>query len=331
METNTERTSETSSNGAKARVFEDRPAVREKVPLLLGLVGPSGGGKTYSALRLASGIQRVSGGEIWCVDTEANRSKHYAERFKFRHVPFVAPFGPLDYLAAIEHCLKKGAGIIIVDSMSHEHEGPGGVLESHELETTRLAAEWKKERDKVQMTAWAKPKAERRRLINSVIQMPCHFLFCFRAKNKLKIEKGKEPIHMGYMPIAGEEFVFEMTMNTLLLPGANGVPTWHSDEIGERQMIKLPEQFKHLFAEEKPLSEDHGEALAKWAAGAPGTESAFARFRAHIDNAETMAELDQFELTLNNIPKNKTLPPAEYKALKQVFAERKKALAESEA
>jgi len=39
-----------------ARTFTDIPAVRERVPLLVGLVGPSGSGKTYSALRLASGI-----------------------------------------------------------------------------------------------------------------------------------------------------------------------------------------------------------------------------------------------------------------------------------
>lgn len=98
------------------RTFEDKPAARERVPLLIGLMGPSGGGKTYSALRLATGIQRVSGGEIFVVDTEARRALHYADRFRFRHLAFAPPFGSLDYLAAIEHCAKKGAGVVIVDS-----------------------------------------------------------------------------------------------------------------------------------------------------------------------------------------------------------------------
>jgi predicted ABC-type transport system involved in lysophospholipase L1 biosynthesis ATPase subunit len=97
-------------NQSHARTFGDKPAVREKTPLLVGLVGPSGTGKTFSALRLAAGVQRVSGGDVFVVDTEARRALHYADRFKFRHVQFDAPFGPLDYLAAIEHCVRKGAG-----------------------------------------------------------------------------------------------------------------------------------------------------------------------------------------------------------------------------
>ena len=34
-----------------------------------------------------------------------------ADLFKFRHVDFKPPFGPLDYLAVIEHCVKKSAGV----------------------------------------------------------------------------------------------------------------------------------------------------------------------------------------------------------------------------
>lgn len=256
-------------NGSKARSFEDKPAVREHVPLMIGLMGPSGGGKTYSALRLATGIQRVSGGEIFVIDTEARRALHHASRFKFRHVVFGAPFGPLDYLAAIEHCIRKGAKIIIVDSMSHEHEGPGGVLEMHEAEVQRLSRGDARLADKMKMLAWSKPKQARRRMINSILQQSCHFIFCFRAKEKIKIEKGKDPEPRGFMPIAGEEFVYEMTLNALLLPNAGGVPTWQSKEIGEKQMIKLPEMFRSLLLGSKePLSEQVGEELATWAAGA---------------------------------------------------------------
>lgn len=252
------------------RSFEDKPAARDKVPLLIGLMGPSGSGKTFSALRLATGIQSVAGGEIYFIDTEARRALHYADRFKFRHLEFGAPFGSLDYLAAIQHCEKKGAGVVIVDSMSHEHEGPGGVLEQHEAQLDKMAGQDFGRRNAMNLIAWAKPKAERRQLINSLLQLNCNFIFCFRAKEKAKPVKkdGKTAIeNQGWMPIAGEEFVYEQTVNCLLLPGSNGVPTWQSEEPGERAMMKLPQQFRALFSKSQPLSEEMGRDMAEWAKG----------------------------------------------------------------
>jgi hypothetical protein len=195
------------------------------------------------------------------IDTENGRACHYADRFRFRHVPFAAPFDPLSYLAAIEHCVRKGAGVVVIDSMSHEHEGPGGVLDMHDK-----VVEEKGERHS--MIAWAKPKAMRRRLLNTILQIPCNFVFCFRAKEKLKIAKGKDPEKLGIMPIAGEEFVYEMTAQALLMPGAGGVPTWMGAEVGERMMIKLPEQFRqHFLGKRTPLDEADGEFMARWALG----------------------------------------------------------------
>jgi ABC-type dipeptide/oligopeptide/nickel transport system ATPase subunit len=248
------------------REFTVKAGVREAVPLLLGIMGPSGGGKTFSALRLATGIQRVTGGDIYGIDTEARRMLHYADRFKFKHLQFDAPFRSLDYLAAIKHCAAQGARIIIIDSMSHEHEGPGGMLDFHDREYERLG-----NKESVNMLAWKRPKAERRDLLNGILQIPASFIFCFRAKEKIKMvknDRGKqEVVPQGWMPIAGEEFVFEMTASCLLLPRANGVPTWESGEPGERTMMKLPLQFQTIFSESKPLSEDIGEQLAQWAAG----------------------------------------------------------------
>ena len=249
------------------REFQDFEAERSELPLLLGLVGPSGSGKTYSALRLASGIQRVSGGDIFFVDTEANRAKHYADKFKFRHVPFVKPFSPLDYLGAIEHCVKNGARTVIIDSMSHEHNGEGGVLESHEKELDRLAGDNYDKRNKMKFLAWQKPKGARLKLINAILQMDVRLIACFRAKEKTKPTKGGGILELGWQPIAGEDFIFEMMANFLLLPQSGGVPCWQPPHDGEKQMIKLPGQFADLFREAKPLSEDHGETMAKWAKG----------------------------------------------------------------
>lgn len=242
------------------REFLDRPAVREQVPLLVGLMGPSGCGKTFSALRLATGIQTVTGGDIYGIDTEARRMLHYADSFKFRHLQFEAPFGSLDYLAAVQHCVKQGAKVIVIDSMSGEHEGVGGYLMTH-------AEAMEGKNDSFTFRAWIKPAGLRRQMINGLLQLNCNFIFCFRAKEKIKPVSGKDPVHMGFMPIAGEEMLFEQTVNCLLLPKSGGIPTWRSDLIGERLMMKLPKQFEGIFQKEQPLSEDIGRQLAEWAKG----------------------------------------------------------------
>lgn len=259
------------------RTFEIKPAKREAVPLLVGLFGPSGSGKTFSALRVATGIQKVVGGEIGFIDTEARRALHYADLFKFRHMEFEAPFGALDYLAALTAMQRSGVRTIIVDSMSHEHEGPGGLLEQHAAEVERLAGDGAnfQRREAVKMLAWQRPKQARRQLINALLRMRSNFVFCFRAKETAKPvrkrgDDGKlktEVVQMGFMPIAGDEFVFEMTVACLLQPHSGGVPTWDSENVGERAMTKLPVQFEPIFKTARPLSEDIGAELATWARG----------------------------------------------------------------
>jgi hypothetical protein len=247
------------------RQFETREAVRESVPLLVGLSGPSGSGKTYSALRLATGIQQVTGGDIAVIDTEARRALHYADYFKFQHMDFREPFGAVDYLEAMLHCHAQGAKVIVVDSMSHEHEGVGGLLDYQAQEHARLGG-----KEATKFLAWVKPKAARRKLINGALQIPGNFIFCFRAKATVKPVKRDNKTEFesqGFMPIAGDEFVYEQTVNILLPPASGGVPSWESEYAGEKTMMKLPTQFADLFAEPRPLDENIGIELAEWARG----------------------------------------------------------------
>lgn len=287
------------------RTFSHQPAERKRVPMLVGLVGASGSGKTYSALRLATGMQRATGGKIFYIDTEAKRALHYADEFDFEHVHFEPPFGPLDYLTVIEYCKGQGAEIIVIDSMSHEHEGPGGVLEMHDEQVKKLSGGDFRKADRVNMLAWAKPKAERRRLINEILRLGVNGIFCFRAKDKIKPVKGKDVLHLGWQPIAGEEFVYEMTVNCLLYPNSGGVPTWQPDEKAENAMIKPPpKKLLSLFSAVGPLSEDIGEGLAAWAAGTMRTTPPASEKQASsspnglnealgwIEMASTKAELD---------------------------------------
>jgi hypothetical protein len=278
------------------RQFTFNKAIRQQVPLLIGLVGPSGVGKTFSALRLARGIQRVTGGRIKGIDTEHKRMSHYSDDFDFDCIDFRGPFGSLDYLAAIQEAAKT-PGPIIVDSLSHEHDGPGGYLEFHEQEVRRLIEQGGfRSEYAASVPAWAKPAEHRRKLIQGIIHLGVTCIFCFRAKEKLdlngKDENGKKTVKkLGWMPIAGDAFVYEMTMKCLLLPGADGVPTWHPEEAGEKMMCKLPGQFRPMFEKKQPLSEDLGEQLARWASGSMPASELLAGYAACNDR-ETFDRLE---------------------------------------
>lgn len=242
------------------------------VPLLIGLAGPSGSGKTYSALRLAGGIQSVVGGDIYVVDSEQRRALHYSDKFKFKHVEFNAPFGSLDYLEALRFCKANGAGVIIIDSCSHEHDGPGGLLEQHGAELDRMAGTDYKKRDRMAMLAWQKPKSARRKLITYITtELAMPVIFCFRSKATTKPVKNAEnkiePVDMGFMTIGADEWLFEMALSALFLPGSKGVPLWTSDKPGERLAMKLPEQFLWLAERQAQMDEGIGKRLALWAKG----------------------------------------------------------------
>jgi hypothetical protein len=135
-------------------------------------------------------------------------------------------------------------------------------------------------RDSVQFSAWAEPKAARRRLVNAILQQHVNLVCCFRAKRKIAMPTAeqkrngqKQPIDMGWMPIAGPEYAYEMTALGVLPPGAKGVPDWTCSDPGSEMVIKRPAQFERILVPGQQLSEDMGEAMARWAQGS-STKSA---------------------------------------------------------
>lgn len=258
-----------------ARTFKMAPAVRAGFPVLLGIAGPSSSGKTYTGLRIGTGVQSVVGGDLAVLDTEGGRAQQYADKFKFLHVPMVAPFNALSYLDALKFIEGKGVKTCIVDSMSHEHEGEGGHLAMHESEVERMVKNGWGDRNKAGFAAWAKPSAERRALVLFMQQTTMNLILCFRAKEKLvlmKNDKGKnEPTSIGWQPIAGDDYAYEMKAVVVLPPRSKGVPDWSNKELA----AKISDGMETIFPKPgEQLDEATGVRFAKWSLGENGGERA---------------------------------------------------------
>lgn len=249
--------------------FTFSEAVFEDVKVKIGISGPGGSGKTTCALMIAAGL----GGKTALIDTENKRSLKYANDFTFDMAPLDPPFRPGRYAEAINAAVKAGYDNIIVDSGSHEHEGIGGLLEWHDEELTRMAGnDWQK-REKLKFTAWIKPKAERNQLLQTIQRCPANLIICFRAKDKLAMVKnsqGKnEPVSIGFQPICGQEFPYEMDVFFMLPAGSEGKPDWTNEN---SRVNTLDPAFKKAL--QGQISRETGKRISEWAKGGRSGPSA---------------------------------------------------------
>jgi hypothetical protein len=240
-------------------------AVREQVPLIIGLSGGTGSGKTMSAMRMAKGM---SYGKPFCViDTENGRASHYADQFVFDVLDLRAPFSPEHYADAIQAADKAHYPVIVVDSMSHVWAGDGGVLDWQEAELERMAGQDYSRREACKMAAWIKPKLSHKHMMSTLLQVKAHIILAFRAEEKIEMVKvnGKMEVRKkeslvgkdGWVPICEKNVPFECTCSFLLLAAHPGQP----------HPIKLQEQHKPFFKPDHCIDEFSGEQLAKWALG----------------------------------------------------------------
>lgn len=83
-------------------------AKKEQICVKVLVSGPSGSGKSYSALRLATGIAgRVGEGtKIGYIGTEGMRDKLYANEFDYDLIS-LEEYSPDYYIAANPHIIKK--------------------------------------------------------------------------------------------------------------------------------------------------------------------------------------------------------------------------------
>lgn len=180
--------------------MELRKAQKSKSKLRIGLAGTSGSGKTYSALLLASGL--TSWDKICVIDTENGSADLYANLGEYNVLTLPSPFTPEKYISAIKTAEEGGMEVIIIDSITHEWSGVGGILEAQE----QLGGRYQD---------WGKVKPRHRKFIDALLQSNCHIITTVRSKQDYAMDQidGKTKItKMGTKQVTEEGFEYEMTL-----------------------------------------------------------------------------------------------------------------------
>ena len=146
-------------------------AVRRRAKLRLAMSGPSGSGKTYSALMLAKGI----GGRIAVLDTEHGSASLYSHLVDFDTMELTPPYTPERYVDAIRAAAEAGYDTLILDSITHEWKGAGGILEIVDgLSRTKYKGN--------SYAAWGEADPRHRRLVDAMLSAPMHVIATMRSK-----------------------------------------------------------------------------------------------------------------------------------------------------
>ena len=192
-------------------VFQD--ATKKKLKLRMALDGPTGSGKTYTALRLAYALASDPS-KVGVLDTEnRSASKYIGEdpdgfRWRFRVVE-LDDYHPQNYIDIIDAAEASGLEVLIIDSLSHAWDGKNGVLELHDRQTraTRSGNSW---------TAWREVTPVHNALVERLLHNRIHLIVTMRAKMEYTQEKdehGNTQIKkVGMAPIqrAGIEYEFDI-------------------------------------------------------------------------------------------------------------------------
>lgn len=181
--------------------MEIRKALRKQAKIKLALQGSAGSGKTFSALLLASGMTAWS--KIALIDTENHSADLYAHLGEFNVLQLSKPFSPERYISAIEICEQVGMEVIIVDSITHEWEGSGGILDIHGNMPGNS------------FTNWSKITPRHNAFVQKILESPCHIICSIRTKTDyvLSEKNGKMvPEKVGMKGITRDGMDYEFTI-----------------------------------------------------------------------------------------------------------------------
>jgi hypothetical protein len=216
-------------------------ATKAAAKLRAAIFGPSGAGKTFTSLRVASGL--AGGGTVAVIDTERGSASKYADRFSFDVLELQDQ--TIDgYVAAIGEAAKAGYTVLVIDSLSH---GWQTLLE----EVEKLAKA--KYRGNT-WSAWSEGTPLQRRLVQAILTYPGHVIATMRSKTEWTTVDNngrKTPQRVGLAPEQGKgvEYEFDLLVEISTEHVANVI----KDRTGKFQDKLI----------EKP-GEDFGRDLASW-------------------------------------------------------------------
>ena len=217
-----------------------KKATKKQCKLRAGLMGVSGSGKTYSALRLATGL----GGKIALIDTERKSASKYADRFDFDVCELDFP-SIENMVKVIKEAESLGYNVLIIDSLTHAWQK---LLEEVEkLTTTRF--------DGNSFRAWGVATPIQRQFIDVILKSNMHVITTMRAKTEYVMElneKGKTaPKRVGLAAEQGKDIEYEFDL--LVMIDRN-----HSAEVIKDRSGKFQDEFI------EQITEETGKALAEW-------------------------------------------------------------------
>jgi hypothetical protein len=183
--------------------FKIRKATKTQAKGRIGLIGPAGSGKTYTALTL--GRELTNGGQMVVLDSEAGSSEKYADKFSFDIMVLEPPFTPEMYTNAIKFAEIEGYAVIVIDSLSHAWAGQGGALEMVDNNKARYKNN--------AYAAWRDVTPKHNALVEAMIQSAAHIIACMRSKTEYvqeKDERGHTVIRkVGMAPVQREGMDYE--------------------------------------------------------------------------------------------------------------------------
>lgn len=221
-------------------------ASRQAVRLKIAVAGPSGSGKTMGALALAK-VLAGEGGKVAVIDSENGSASLYGDKYEFDVLDLAPPFTSARYLEAMNAAIDAGYDVLVIDSLSHQWQGEGGILARKEEADKRPGSN--------SYTNWATFTKEHTAFVSKMLQLPVHVIGTLRSKQDYVLEtneKGKQqPRKVGMAPVQREGLEYEFS--TVFDVGMDHRATASKDRTG-------------LFADDpvdlvKPAT---GNALLKW-------------------------------------------------------------------
>ena len=232
--------------------FKKAKRIKQRIRMAVG--GPSGSGKTLGALRIAFGLCG-DWSKVFVVDTENDSALSYANDpatsvGEFMHDSLRKPYTPSRYVEKIKEAVEAGAEVVVVDSLSHEWDGPGGVKETHDNLPGNA------------FTNWGKVNPIHAELIDYLVnQCPVHVIATLRAKTKYALNEedteggGKKTKveRLGVEPIMrpGTEYEFLLYVELDRLTHRADVVTKRGSMVPDMRPVEL--------------TVDLGRQLAQWA------------------------------------------------------------------